>query len=395
MRTLLLALGLILLIIVEVIRVYFIMPFPGSQQNNTIQFAYWIDHYIIWIRVVLWLAILYPVVMVFKGQKRWPKWLLGASFLVYVILFWLFNFRFLADKMFLQSTQIRFESGNANSIGKEKLVLAIEINGEAKAYPVQLIGYHHQLRDKVGGKEIMVTYCTVCRTGRVYEPIVQGKVEEFRLVGMDHFNALFEDATTKSWWRQATGEAVSGPLRGQKLNEIPSRQMTLDAWLNLHPQSGILQPDKNFQDQYDHLSNYDKGTINSQLEKRDSVSWRSKSWVVGISGRGYSKAYDWNKLLQHRIIEDSLPGLSLVLLIGHDNESFHVFNSSIGGVRYSFNWTEKSDYLVDLNTNSKWTLDGLCVEGKSKGLRLERVQAYQEFWHSWKEFHPATLVDLK
>jgi hypothetical protein len=53
----------------------------------------------------------------------------------------------------------------------------------------------------------MVTYCTVCRTGRVYGPIINGKKETFRLVGMDHFNAMLEDATTKSWWQQATWDA--------------------------------------------------------------------------------------------------------------------------------------------------------------------------------------------
>ena len=70
----------------------------------------------------------------------------------------------------------------------------------------------------------MITYCTVCRTGRVYSPIVNGKLEKFRLVGMDHFNAMFEDETTKSWWQQATGIAIAGPLKGSRLEEIPSHQ---------------------------------------------------------------------------------------------------------------------------------------------------------------------------
>lgn len=390
-RNFLLILGLFFLIFLEVIRVYFIMPFPGSQQGNSIQFAYWLDQNINWVRVALWFVIFNPVIKVFSAQKKWPKWLLGVTFLIYLLVFWLFNFRFLADKMFFQPSEIRFESGNANLIDKDKLVVAVEINGVAKAYPVQLIGYHHQVRDKVGGKEIMVTYCTVCRTGRVYEPIVKGKLEDFRLVGMDHFNALFEDATTKSWWRQATGEAITGPLRGQKLNEIPSRQMTLEAWLSLHPTSGILQPDKKFQAEYDHLRNYDKGTIKSHLEKRDSGSWRSKSWVVGISYGGHYKAYDWNRLLNERLIEDSLPGLPLLLFIEKDQETFHVFNRSHKGAVYSFRWNETLDQLTDKNTNSLWTLNGNCIEGNKKGISLERIQAYQEFWHSWKEFHPSTL----
>lgn len=98
---------------------------------------------------------------------------------------------------------------------------------EASAYPIQFIGYHHQVRDTVGGQPVMVTYCTVCRTGRVFLPKVQGAAETFRLVGIDHFNAMLEDARTGTWWRQATGEAVGGPLRGEVLPEIASTQASL------------------------------------------------------------------------------------------------------------------------------------------------------------------------
>ena len=105
------------------------------------------------------------------------------------------------------------------------------------------LGYHHHIQDVVGGSPVLVTYCTVCRTGRVFEPVVNGKQETFRLVGMDHFNAMLEDATTKSWWRQATGEAVSGKLKGQKLPEVFSTQTLLATWLLLHPASKIMQAD--------------------------------------------------------------------------------------------------------------------------------------------------------
>lgn len=69
----------------------------------------------------------------------------------------------------------------------------MEHGGEARAYPVQYIGYHHQVQDTVGGQAILVTFCTVCRTGRVLDPRVDWDVEHFRLVGMDHFNAMLED----------------------------------------------------------------------------------------------------------------------------------------------------------------------------------------------------------
>ena len=81
-----------------------------------------------------------------------------------------------------------------------RLVVGVEIDGDARAYPVQFIGYHHQVRDTVHGAPVIVSFCTVCRTGRVFRPVVDGHPESFRLVGMDHFNAMFEDSTTGSWW---------------------------------------------------------------------------------------------------------------------------------------------------------------------------------------------------
>src|ERR1044071_4013377 len=103
----------------------------------------------------------------------------------------------------------------------------------------------------------MVTYCTVCRTGPVHLPIGNGKYEKFRLVGMDHFDAMFEDATTGSWWRQENGDAITGPLKGKALDEIPSQQMTLKQWIAEHPDTKILQPDTNFQNEYATLEGYD------------------------------------------------------------------------------------------------------------------------------------------
>jgi hypothetical protein len=84
---------------------------------------------------------------------------------------------------------------------------------------------------------------------------------------MDHFNAMFEDSRTHSWWRQATGVAITGPLKGMALKEIPSKQSTLRAWITEHPASLVLQPDTSFSKHYEDLAGFDKGTIESGLEK--------------------------------------------------------------------------------------------------------------------------------
>jgi hypothetical protein len=390
MRTFLFIAGWLGLMAAEMLKVYFIMPFPGSQRADTVDIAYWLHGNIWWLRLFFLAVLAWPAWQMLAGRSVRQRWWLFAALLAYAMVFILCHFRFPADRMFLQPRHLTFASASSNKVKQDKLVIGVEINGEAKAYPIQLIGYHHQVRDTVGGRPVMVTYCTVCRTGRVFSPVVQGRAEQFRLVGMDHFNAMFEDGTTKSWWRQATGEAVAGPRKGMVLEEIPSAQMSLSAWLRLHPGSLILQPDTLYREQYAELSDFDKGTIKSGLEKRDSLSWKDKSWVIGVVQGKEARAYDWNELIARQIIQDQLGGTPLLITLERDSTTFHVLDRRVNGTALRFERSGEPPQIRDTGTGSIWEMDGVCVDGSLKGSRLNALPAYQEFWHSWKTFHPWT-----
>jgi Protein of unknown function (DUF3179) len=391
MNRLILVIILLLPLAAEIARVYFIMPFPGSQKSNSIDFAYWLGRNIGWLRIVLLALMAYPLVKTLRIGKRWQKISLFLVIALWCVIFFFFNFRFEADKMFYQPSHKNFAaavSAGADSV----LVIGVSIDGAAKAFPIQIIGYHHQVVDTIGSVPVMVTYCTVCRTGRVFSPVVNGQPESFRLVGMDHFNAMFEDASTKSWWQQATGMAIAGPLKGQSLAEIPSQQLTLEAWTRLHPATLVLQPDSLYKKDYEDLAGYNKGTIKGSLEKRDSASWHFKSWVIGVVHNKTAKAYDWNELVKKEIIQDSLPGLPLLIALENDSASFHAWSRQVNGQSLHFEKNRVQNALNDSNTGSVWNMNGECTEGPLKGSRLTTVPAYQEFWHSWQQFHPGTAA---
>ena len=126
----------------------------------------------------------------------------------------------------------------------------------------------------------MVTYCSVCRTGRVFEPIVNGHLERFRLVGMDHFNAMFEDSSTRSWWQQSTGEAVAGPLKGATLPEVESVQVSVSKWFELHPNGLVMQTDGASKDDYDV-----EGSLSGVKARANS---RGPTSHPGTTSRGWS-----------------------------------------------------------------------------------------------------------
>jgi hypothetical protein len=283
--------------------------------------------------------------------------------------------------MFYQPKDVLMANATSNKVDSGRLVIGVVNNGEAKAYPIRFLGYHHQVQDTVGGKPLLITYCTVCRTGRVYEPLVNGKPEKFRLVGMDHFNAMLEDATTKSWWRQVTGEAITGKLKGQHLPEFFSTQTSLTKWLKLNPNTLVMQEDPAFKNEYDTTGKFESGKSTSKLTGTDSLSWKDKSWVIGVKAGNEKKAYDWNELKNKRIINDQLGGKNILVVLAKDDKSFFAFENPEAASQFTIN----NDTLVQ--NNIRYHINGKAVDGS---VSLKHLPAYQEFWHSWKTFNPDT-----
>lgn len=365
------------LLIFEFLNVYFIMPMPGSQRMRSIEIAYFLYTWRWAFRGVLGLIALASFIPAFQASKLFSI----GTLVVVVSGIYAFNFQMAADSMFYQPKHLQMLDAKQNKITKDRIVVGVVIDGKAKAYPISLIGYHHQVLDTLGGKQIMVTYCTVCRTGRVYEPIVNGKIEHFRLVGMDHFNAMFEDETTKSWWRQANGEAIIGQLKGQTLPELFSLQVSLEKWLQLYPNTLIMQPDVDSKEKYDSTAKYENGKSKSDLTRTDSLSWKDKSWVVGIEIGKDSKAFDWLRLKKERVINEQVGAKAIALVLSADNKSFFAFERPTKDSKFQL---QNDTIVVD---NQKFMIDGRAVDTK---VSLQRVKAYQEFWHSWQTFHPMT-----
>lgn len=370
--------GIAGLILFEIANVYFIMPLPGSQRMRSIDVAYFLYTWRWAFRIGFGLLALAGVIAAWRA-RGWRRWLVPGLLVLAAGVAYATNFEMAADTMFYQPETLTFKPARQNKVDLRRLVVGVEINGQAKAYPIRFIGYHHQVRDTVGGRPVLVSYCTVCRTGRVFSPFVDGEPETFRLVGMDHFNAMFEDETTGSWWRQANGEALVGPRKGLFLPELPSEQMTLRMWLNLHPTSLVMQADSAFVDEYAKDFKYENGTSRKELTGTDSLSWREKSWVVGLTVGRTSRAYDWNDLLRRRVIHDTLGGKPIVLALAADRASFAAFERPDAATRFGL----RRDSLVA--AGGSYALSGTGPTG-----RLKKVPASQEFWHSWRTFHPAT-----
>jgi hypothetical protein len=371
--------GIICISLFEILNVYFIMPMPGSQEMNSIDLAYFLYAHRWYFRIVSGIMIISGAISAFRSNSRLIP---SVSVAAAIAVISLFNFKMNAGSMFRQPEKLILKGRAENVLGDSSLVICVEHNGAVKAYPVRFLSYHHQVQDTVGELPVMVTYCNVCRTGRVYLPVVSGHQEKFRLVGMDHYNAMFEDKVTKSWWRQATGEAVAGPLKGRVLPEYASMQLTVGKVFQMYPDALVMQPDEAAREKYDSLGKFERGRSISRLTRTDSLSWQNKSWVIGVMAGSGSKAYDWNMLKKERVINDMVGGTPVVIALSSDGQSFAAFERPSASADFSV----RNDTLFAGGLSYSFAGSEL----PAKQVQLKRVKVYQEFWHSWKEFHPGT-----
>ena len=134
-RTFLLTTALLFLFAVEILRVYFIMPFPRSQRANTISLAYFIGKYT-WSLRILGLMLLIPFAWyAYKNVRMWKKIILSLFIVLYGVVFYFFNFKFLADKMFYQPKEKLLLPVAESKIDTSRLIIGVQINGQTKAAP--------------------------------------------------------------------------------------------------------------------------------------------------------------------------------------------------------------------------------------------------------------------
>ena len=49
-------------------------------------------------------------------------------------------------------------AGETGNLPDEDLVLGLEWMGEARAYPIRMLTYHHIVNDTIAGRPLLVTY---------------------------------------------------------------------------------------------------------------------------------------------------------------------------------------------------------------------------------------------
>lgn len=122
-------------------------------------------------------------------------------------------------------------------------VITLEIDRDARAYPLRILIWHEIVNDVVGGTPVAVTYCPLCNSSIVFDRRLPPRVLEFGTTGkLRNSDLVMYDRQTESWWQQFTGEAIVGALTGAELKLIPSRLESFREFRDRNPNGKLLIP---------------------------------------------------------------------------------------------------------------------------------------------------------
>lgn len=286
----------------------------------------------------------------------------------------------------------KFVSTEDAGLQDSDLVLGLNINGDIRAYPLNILVWHEIVNDEVGGTPVAVTYCPLCFTNQVFHSTIDNQTVEFGTSGkLYNSNLVMYDRTSESLWSQALGQAIVGEHAGKELERIPFDVAFWREWKALYPESKVLSQDTGFGRPYsvDPYGNYytDPNILFPVSHRDDRLG--PKEIVVGLENEGVYRAYPIQQIEDNHIINDEIGDRKIALM------SFYPFmvrayDRSVDGLVLDFQYNDGK--VIDTQTSSIWNFEGEAIEGEMKGKQLVRLPFDEGFWFTWVAFHPETSL---
>lgn len=275
-----------------------------------------------------------------------------------------------------------------------ELVVGLNVNGDIRAYPLQILVWHEIVNDNVGGMPVAVTYCPLCFTNQVFNRIINGTAVEFGTSGkLYNSNLVMYDRTSKSLWSQALGEGIVGQYAGVKLERIPFDVAYWKEWKKLYPSTKVLSRDTGSTRPYgadpygDYYTNADVLFPVSNRDERLGL----KEIVIGLENGEQYKAYNIEDIQNQKIINDQVNNKSLALVSLYPF-MVRAYDPIVNGETLKFEYINETNNFVDTLTESQWNFDGHSIDGPLKGSVLIRLPFDEGFWFEWVAFHPKTKL---
>ena len=277
------------------------------------------------------------------------------------------------------------DAGAADYLIDDDLVFGVSINGDNRAYPLRIMGWHEMFNETIGGVPVALAYCTLCGAGILFETRVKGRAKPF-VFGSSGFlyrsNKLMFDRETDSLWNQFTGRPVVGPLVGSGI-ELKIRPVTITSWSRWkkqHPDTKVLSL------RTGHSRDYGSGVVYRDYFAspdlmfptvvRNEETVRRKDFVFGIRDVAAAKAWPIEAFADEPVINDAVGDRTVVLVGDAATRTVRAYDR---GDRI-FGKAADPDRLS--GPGGEWMLSEDALVGPD-GERLARLPGHVSYWFAW------------
>ena len=288
-------------------------------------------------------------------------------------------------------------------------VIVVEVDGEARAYPLQIMIRHQIVNDTIAGIPVVVSFCPLCNSAIAFDRRVDGTTLKFGTSGLlRNSDLVMYDRTTESLWQQFTGEAIVGHAMGAQLQFVSSSVVSIKNFREAFPEGRVLSRDTGLNRKYGRnpYANYD--TIgNKPFLYRGKTDPRLQAMerVVSVSLADVEIAYPLTNLVEHGVVNDVQAGRRIAVFHvfgastalgsgkiaqGRDVGGTGVFEATLDGQTLTFD--RDGTRIFDRETGTTWNIFGRGVSGALEGKQLTPIVHGDHFWFSWAAFKPQTIV---
>lgn len=261
-------------------------------------------------------------------------------------------------------------------LADDEIVYAVEIGGEAVAYPRRFMEIPHVAGKTIGGKKLAMTFCALSNLPVVYDTQLDGQETSLGILTQTHNNLVLYDDNSGELIQQITGETEFGAT---PMQTYANQMMSWKTFKAIYPQGEVFEYTFDrwldtallalFADGMEQQFDPDRGPLFPTL-RLDDTRLPLKEQVWGFNINGEQVAFARSFFDKHPIYNTTVGGLPIVL-------SYHTDYETLGVYR----------------RNSDTEITAVDIYGNSVGGKLTRVPSYNGvFWMVWSHFFPQTRV---
>ncbi|MFW9854784.1 MAG: DUF3179 domain-containing protein [Candidatus Thorarchaeota archaeon] len=285
----------------------------------------------------------------------------------------------------------------------DKFILGVEINGSARAYPIDILTWHEIVNDRIGdATTFSVTYCPLTASGILFHTSSIGGSTLGTTGYLYENNLVFYDRKTDTFWNQMYGIVWCGELDGA-LDRGNMVETTWKTWKTLYPDTLILSRNTGYHKNYNYnpYGSYDsRDTIffpSAYRFGKEPYNWfpiKERSYILQLEAQTF--VFPFQELMKTPIVNVSY-GTSASILVSNPNTHLVVaFNSELpDGTILDFTKgtsLNNDEFSFQDKSGTTWNLKGKAISGPLKGQSLKPLPGYIAYWFAASVFYTQSKI---